>query len=131
MIRVSDIMTRDVVSVDKSKKIIEAEKLMKAEGISSLIVLDTGNTVGIITENDIVCKIVAEALNPKRICVGEITSKPLVMINYQKELEDAARLMRDNKIKKLAVSDGEKIVGILTEYDLIIAEPALHLLLSK
>jgi CBS domain-containing protein len=131
MLKVSDVMTRNIVCTKPESTILEAARLMKNEGISALIVLEENKTVGIITEQDIVYKIVAGKKNPEKITVSEVMSTPVKTITANNSLEEAARVMRDNGIKKLGVVEGKKVTGIVTEYDLIIAEPALHLLLSK
>lgn len=120
MATVSEIMTAKVQVTEEKVSLLAALKKMKKFKIGSLVVVDGNETVGIITDADILLKAVAEEKDLKKTTVGKIMSKPLVTIPPDGAIEDAAELMAAKKIKKLpVVSEEGKLVGIVTVTDLI------------
>jgi CBS domain-containing protein len=122
-LKVGDIMTKKVVIVPYGKDISEAAKLMKKYNIGSVIVVEdlkSKKARGIITERDIIHKIIAKNKDPYKTKVEEIMSKPLRVIKADTPLEDAAKAMRDNKIKRLPVlNEYNELVGIISEGDIM------------
>jgi len=122
-LKVGDIMTKKVVIVPYGKDISEAAKLMKKYNIGSVIVVEdlkSKKARGIITERDIIHKIIAKNKDPYKTKVEEIMSKPLRVIKTDTPLEDAAKAMRDNKIKRLPVlNEYNELVGIISEGDIM------------
>lgn len=104
---------------------------MRDKRISSVVIVKGGKTVGIVTEHDLAERVTALGLNPKTTPASLIMSSPVVIIDVEAGIDEAARLMRDKRIKKLiAVKDG-KTEGIVTSYDLIVAQPVIRLLGEK
>ena len=130
-LKVGDAMTRGVICVDVKDTVQEAAEVMKKNDISSVIVTKKGDGVGIVTERDIICKIVAESKNPRDVSVNDIMTSPLITIKPESDIDDAARIMRDKDIRRLVVADGDKIMGVLSEFDIVKMEPALHLLIRE
>ena len=117
-IRVSDIMTRALISVNPSTTVFQVAKMMEQGGIGAVIVKDNDNPVGIITDRDFATKITANNL-PFDTPVEKSMSSPLVTINHDASLSSAAEMMTTKKIRKLAVSDNGSIIGIITSTDLV------------
>jgi len=117
-IRVSDIMTRALISVNPSTTVFQVAKMMEQGGIGAVIVKDNDNPVGIITDRDFATKITANNL-PFDTPVEKSMSSPLVTINHDALLSSAAEMMTTKKIRKLAVSDNGSIIGIITSTDLV------------
>jgi len=116
-IKVGDAMTSGIINVKPDDAVQTVAKVMKESDIDSVIVMDKGTGVGIITERDIIWKIVAERRDPE----GD-------------SIEYAAQMMRDNKVRRLPVVSGKKdlmIIGIITEDDIIRMEPGLHKLIEE
>jgi CBS domain-containing protein len=130
-ITVKDAMTRGVICVDINDTVQEAAEVMKKNDISSVIVTKKGDGVGIITERDIITKIVADSKNPKKVCVGDIMASPLITIKPSAAIDDAARIMRNKDIRRLVVTDKDRIIGVLSEFDIVKIEPTLHLLIRE
>jgi CBS domain-containing protein len=130
-ITVKDAMTRGVICVDVKDTVQEAAEVMKKNDISAVIVTKKGDGVGIVTERDVICKIVAENKNPKKILVGDVMTSPLITIKPSANIDDAARIMRDRDIRRLVVTDKDKIIGVLSEFDIVKIEPTLHLLIRE
>jgi CBS domain-containing protein len=120
-----EVMSRDPVTVKPTETVDLASKLMKDRNIGSLIVVKNGEPVGIITEKDIVAKVVAEDAKPSGVKVKQIMSSPVKVIHPHESVENAARLMAEKRIRRLVVSDEKKLLGIVTENDIIKIWPDL------
>ncbi len=116
--RVSDIMTKDVIhSIGPNASIEDAARRMKQVQRGCLIVVDNGKPVGIITERDLVQKVIAEGVKPNETAVSQIMSYPIVSVEPEALLSDAAVIMSKNKIRRLPVIEGTELVGIITVTD--------------
>jgi len=117
--KVRHIMTKDIISVKQNASITEAASTMIKNNVGAVIVTKKGKPIGIITEVDIL----------KRCCIGkvcsdeqkaeEIMSSPLVTIEADAAIGEAAKLMSDSKIRRLLVKEKGRIVGIITEKDVL------------
>ena len=115
---VEEIMSRDIVSIDCNKTVYDACKVYSQNKVGSLVVMDKNITVGIVTERDTIERVILENRNPKTTKVRDIMSKNLITIYALAPIEKAAKIMKENGIKKLPVIMNNEIVGILTETDL-------------
>ncbi len=102
-----------------------AAKLMKQEDVGSLIILEDGAAIGMITEKDLVQKIVAEGRSPSKVSAADIMSAPLVTIGPTESVADAAKNMANLKLRRLPVVRDGRLVGILTENDMLRLSPSL------
>ncbi|MDV3277058.1 MAG: CBS domain-containing protein [Nitrososphaerales archaeon] len=123
MICVADVMSRRVRTVDSSATLKEAAKRMAKWRIGSLVIVERGKPAGIITEGD-VSKAVAKGLNPFKTSVS-FKRKKLVTVGPTERLEGAARIMAAAGVKKLPVMEGGKLVGIITQTDIVESSFAL------
>jgi CBS domain-containing protein len=98
-------------------------------GISCLLVLEKGQLRGIITEQDIVSRIVATCQDPNIVCVKDIMSEPLIVVNPNTSIEEAARIMVHNRIRKLPIiqrtDKGPFLVGLISLMDIARLQPEL------
>jgi len=117
-IQIHDIMTRALITVNSATTALQIAKMMEQGGIGAIIVQDNGSPVGIVTDRDFATKVAANNL-PLNTPVEKIMSSPLVTINHNEPISAAAETMTSKKIRKLAVSENEKIVGIITSTDLV------------
>lgn len=122
-IRVREAMTPQVATINSSKSVHEAAKVMAAKNIGSIVIVDNGNPLGIITERDICFRVGATDSKPSAIKVKDIMSKNLISISPDKLLVDASRVMAKNNIRRLLVIDGKKLAGIITTTDIISLQP--------
>ena len=118
MPKVKDIMTKEVVSICLSDSVFEAAELMGASQVGCLVIMDGEVPIGIITERDMVRRVIAKKL-PLETKVSEIMSKSLVTINPDTSLKQAARLMSENKIRRLPVIKQNRLVGIVVAADFV------------
>ena len=119
MITVDRLMTRKMVNIEAGTSAIEAAKLMATHKIGSLFVTKQGRIVGIVTEPDIVRKVVGAERVPYYIPVEEIMSSPVIGIDGHRSVTDAADLMEQHGTRHLAVLKDDSIVGILSVRDLL------------
>ena len=119
MITVDRLMTRRMVHIEAGTSAIEAAKLMKTHKIGSVFVKQKDRIVGIVTEPDIVRKVVGAERVPYYIPVEDIMSSPVIGIDGGRSVTDAADLMEQHGTRHLAVFKGDSIVGILSVRDLL------------
>ena len=113
---VKDLMTKNVVTVDANKTVVEAAVLMSEKDIGDLVVIDGNTPVGIITERDFVRRVLAEGKSVDSK-VSEIMSHPLKVIDPDAPIKEAARRMVNKRIRRLPVIKDNKLVGIITAAD--------------
>ena len=117
-IKIQDIMTKRLISVNPKTTAFQIAKMMKAGRIGAIIVKENKSPVGIITDRDFATKIAANGL-PLDCAAEKIMSSPLITISHTESILAAAELMSSKKIRKLAVTDNGSIVGIITSSDLV------------
>lgn len=125
MLLVKDVMVTDVVTIEPNVNVRRAVRAMNDFEIGCLIVVEAGRVVGILTERDVLKRVMDEGRNPDKTLVKEVMSKPPITINPDADLEAAIELMFKHKIKKLPVIENGKLVGLVTFTDLVRAQPAL------
>lgn len=129
---VRDIMSRPVITVREADSVAEVAKLMTKHNIGCVLVSGKkGETVGIVTERDIVQRIAAKNLLPSKVTVGESMSKPVITIQSKASVTDAAKLMNQRKVRRLAVVEDGKLAGLLTMKDILEVTPAIIDLASE
>jgi len=131
-IKVGDVMKTGLVTISDGSMVYEAAKKMRDKGLSSLLVTQgNGDKIyGIITNTDIVNKAIAGGKG-QDCKVKEILSKPLVGIEPEADISDAAKLMGSEELRRLVVLKEGKIVGILSERDIIKISPSLYDLIAE
>ena len=115
---VKDVMVKEIITVNPTTKIRDAVELMNKNQIGCLVVTRKGKPVGIMTERDVLKKIVCSCKNPEQTRVSEIMSKPLIVGRVDMDWLEAVKLMLDRNIKKLPILDDERLVGLVTLTDI-------------
>ncbi|MDG6996853.1 MAG: CBS domain-containing protein [Nitrososphaerota archaeon] len=123
VLRVVDIMTSDVVSVNPSSTAYDATLKMLERNIGSVLVDEGKSVVGIITKGDILKEVVKKWRDPRHVHVEEIMSTPVITVNQDDSIEAASKLMSKSGVSKLPVLKNGELVGILTATDIIRSEP--------
>lgn len=113
---VKDFMTTNVITIDVNKTALEAAKLMHQQDVGDLVVMDGVEAKGIVTERDLVRRVIAMK-KPLDTKVSEVMSNPLITIDQDAPLRDAARLMVEYKIRRLPVTKKSVLVGIIATND--------------
>jgi len=127
-LKTANVMVKKVITVDEKASVKEAADTMNQFGIGSVITTRRGKPIGIITERDLLKRIVSEGRNAKKTTVKEIMSSPLVVVSTNTDLEEAARLMFEMKIKKLPVTEQNRLVGLVSLTDIARAQPMIKFL---
>ena len=130
-LKVEDIMVKEVITIDSNATVKKAAEIMNEHEIGSLLVIEGHKAVGIITERDVLKRVVAKALNPRKTKVKDVMSKPLIVAEPDMELEDAVKLMFDMRIKKLPIVKEGKLVGLVSLTDIARFQPHMIKILKK
>lgn len=116
---VKEIMTRDVVTIDIKNDVLHLAQKMLSFDVGSVIVTDKKQPVGIVTERDIVRKIISMNLKPEDISIKELMTTPLITILATEDVTDTMHKMVKMEIRRLPVVENAKLVGIVTDTDLL------------
>jgi len=122
---VVELMTQTPITITPEATAADAAAVMRERDIGSLVVLEAGKPTGIVTERDLVTKVAALDKQPSRIRVKEIMTSPLIAVHPHEEVAEAAKLMSARKIRRLPVIQEGKLVGMITENDIIRVWPQL------
>ncbi len=115
----SVLMHTKLETIGSERTVLEAAQRMSEKGIGSLLVLEAGEMVAIVTETDLVRKGIASHLPASSTRVGAVMNYPLIQIDINRTIRDASRLMAEQRIRHLAVTEENKIVGLLSVRDLV------------
>jgi CBS domain-containing protein len=118
LLKVKDVMVTEVVTADAELNVRAAVERMNDYEIGCLIVKERGRFVGILTERDVLRRVVVEARDPNETLVRDVMSKSLTVVGPEASLEEATFLMLERGVKKLPVVEGKKLVGIVTLTDI-------------
>ena len=130
-LKVEDVMVKDVVTLDENLTVKEAAEVMNKFEIGCLIAVRKGKAMGIVTERDLLKRVVAEAKDSTKTKVKDIMSSPLVVVEPNMDLGEAVKLMFQMKIKKLPVVDGKRLVGLVTLTDIARFQPQMIKILKQ
>jgi len=117
-VKVVDAMRKDIVTVDEGVSVAEASMNMREKNEGCAIILRQGTPIGIVTERDVTWKIAGNGLDPKSVKVSEIMSTPLITIDPDADLVEAAKMMEQHKIRRLAVVRKGTLCGVITAIDI-------------
>jgi CBS domain-containing protein len=128
---VRDVMSKEVKVVRPDTTMKEVVATMNKFSIGSIIVVQGGRLVGIITERDILTRQVEPCLAPETLTARHVMTSPVVTINENASIEEAAQLMARKKAKRLPVMSDGKLVGIITYTDIVFKVPAMLSMLEE
>jgi len=131
IVLVRDIMSKDVRVVRLDSSVKEVVATMNKFDIGSIIVVQGDRPVGIITERDILRRVVEPCLAPEILTARQVMTSPVVSIRETASLDEAAGLMAKKKVKKLPVMNEEKLVGVVTFTDIVTKVPAMLSILEE
>lgn len=115
---VRDVMKKNVIAIDSSMTVQDAAKMMDDASIGAIVVLDKGLAIGIITERDMTRRIIAKG-KPLTTSVKDAMSSPVVVINPDDSVWEAAQLMKTRKIHRLPAVQDNRLVGMITTSDIV------------
>lgn len=130
-LKVVDVMIREVITIDENATVKEAADIMNKFEIGCLIAIKKGKAVGIITERDLLKRVISELKDANKTKVKDVMSSPLVVVEPNMDLEEAVKLMFQMKIKKLPVVDGKRLVGLISLTDIARFQPQMIKILKQ
>ncbi|GJM19732.1 MAG: inosine-5-monophosphate dehydrogenase [Phycisphaeraceae bacterium] len=113
-----------VQTVAPGASVLEAARLMNTHRIGAVVVMEGDSVAGILTERDVMTKVVAEAKAPAHTTVGSVMTSPVLMCSPDSKLSEARAIMRERRVRHLPVADGSKLAGIVSIGDLNLADNA-------
>ena len=116
---IGNYMSSPVKSIDSELTVQEAAQQMHATNVGAVLVRIYDKYVGILTETDLSRKIVAKGLNPETTMVSSVMTKPILSMDRYMPIQEAEEFMKKKNIRHLAVTEEDKIVGILSVKDLV------------
>jgi CBS domain-containing protein len=111
-----------VPSVGPSTPVTQIASLMTEQNIGAVIITSNVEVLGIITERDIIERVALEKKDIYGLVAQDIMTSPAITINYDRKIQDALKIMKDNNIRRLVVVKGKKVLGIVTERRLLLAD---------
>lgn len=131
IVSVRDAMARKVLTATPNTTVAKAAKMMAERGVGSIIIVKSKKPVGILTERDLLMKVVSTDLRPSKVRVGKIMSAPVLSIGPDADVTEVARRMARSKIRRLPVVERGKLVGIVTASDITAISPELIEVVSR
>ena len=125
---VKEVMTREIIAIPPEETIESAAITMTHYGISSLIIRGENIVQGILTERDVITRVVAQGEEPKKLKVGDVMTSELISVKPETSIDEASKLMLKHRIKKLPIMDPDKperVLGILSLTDIALVKPQL------
>jgi CBS domain-containing protein len=116
--QIRDLMTGNPTTCEPSATIVDIAKVMATEDVGPVPIVEGERVVGIVTDRDIVVRVVAEGKDVTSTTAGEIASSDLITLTPDSDLQEAERLMSQNQVRRLPVVDGDRIVGIVAQADI-------------
>jgi signal-transduction protein with cAMP-binding, CBS, and nucleotidyltransferase domain len=130
-VSVAEVMNKAVIVIDINSDIPAIAKEMVSRDAGSVIVTENGKAMGIITERDIVKGIVTEDRRPSEVKASEILSTPLITIEPETNVIKASEIMLKANIKRLPVLENGRIVGVISNTDILLVTPGLNTILKE
>jgi CBS domain-containing protein len=115
---IKEVMTRDVRACEPDATVAEAAKVMAREDVGPVPIVEDGRLVGLVTDRDIVVRVVAEGRDPNATTVKEIASTELVTVSPDDDLDEALNLLARRQVRRLPVVEGDRLVGIVAQADI-------------
>ncbi len=116
--KVKEIMKKSIIKIFSDTTIVQAAKLMDKEDVGCVLIEEDDKLIGLVTEGDILRRIVAKGKNPDKVIVKDIMSSPLITANQGISVVEANNLMDKHGIRRLMVTYDDKVVGLVTIRDI-------------
>ena len=123
MLEVRDVMTYPAITEEGDASVAKILKIMKMSGIGSVVITEEDKPVGIVTDRDIVMKVIMKDRDPSKLKVKEIMSSPLMTIEADASLRRAGKLLVEKGIRRLLVIDDGELVGVVSLRNILTGEP--------
>ena len=118
MTQIKDVMTSNPTTCEPQASVVDAAKVMAQEDVGSIPMVEGDRLAGVVTDRDIVLRVVAEGRNAQSTTVGDIASRDLVTVSPDDDLDRALELMAEKQVRRLPIVEGDKLVGIVAQRDI-------------
>jgi len=118
-LQIKDVMVTNLITIEAEATVKKAAEIMDKHDIGCLIVVSYENPIGIITERDMLKRVLLQKRDLAKTKVGNIMSAPLIAANPQTDIRDAVRLMNERRIKKLPVVEEGQLIGLVSLTDVM------------
>ena len=126
MAQVRDLMTANPATLEPSSTVADAARVMASEDVGPVPIVEGGRLAGIVTDRDLVVRVIAEGRDPSSTTIGEIASSDLVTVTPDTDTQEAARLMGQHQVRRLLVVEDGQLVGIVAQADVARAVDEEH-----
>ena len=130
-IKVKEIMSSPVITGSPGDSILSIAKKMNNGKVSSIVIMDHGDVVGIVTDGDIIRKVTGENLLPNNVKAIDVMSRPMLKIKAESTVMEAAKMMRKYNIKRLGVEYKKDLVGMISLSDIVEVIPEIMEIISE
>jgi CBS domain-containing protein len=128
----SDIMTRKPVTATPKITVSEGLKIMLAKHVGSLVIVENNSLKGIVTETDLLEKVLAKNKDPRNMTMSDVMTKKLITIGPGEDIRSIAEIMTKRDVRRLPVVENKKLIGLVTIKDVLKAEPhIIDVLINK
>jgi CBS domain-containing protein len=124
-VRIAEVMTQGVVTAESGDSLQHVGELMRDRNVGSVVICDGGRPVGVITDRDLALAVVADRIEPGS-SAGDHASRPIVTGEVEMDLEEAVAIMIQHGIRRLPLTQGDGLVGIVTIDDLAVRAGDVH-----
>jgi CBS domain-containing protein len=115
---IKEVMSSDVRTCEPDATVVDVAKVMAKEDVGPIPVVEGGRLVGLVTDRDLVVRVLAEGKDPETTKVGEVASRELVTVSPDEDLDQALKLLAQHQVRRLPVVEGDRVVGIVAQADI-------------
>jgi CBS domain-containing protein len=115
--KINESMTANPCSIDAGQPVAYAAKMMRDEDVGFAPIVEGDRLIGTLTDRDIAVKVVAEGIDPNTTSVREIASNDVITVEPEDDLDEAMRLMAQHQVRRVAVVEGDRLVGVVAQAD--------------
>jgi len=115
--KITDSMTENPCAIDSDKPVSYAAKMMRDEDVGFAPIVDGDRLVGTLTDRDIAVRVVAEGRDPNETLVRDVATNNLITVDPEDDLDEAMRLMARHQVRRVAVVQGGRLVGVVAQAD--------------
>jgi CBS domain-containing protein len=126
MTKVSEIMSKNIVTVPRKKGLKEIIRIMASSRISSIIITEDERVHGILTERDLIKKILLPGKDVAKVTVDDVMTHDPISVNSVTTLSEASHMMKDKNIRHIPIVDNGKLVGLVTQTDIVKETHNIH-----
>jgi CBS domain-containing protein len=118
MTQVKDVMSSNPTTCEPRASVVDAAKVMAKEDVGPIPIVEGDRLVGLVTDRDLVVRVLAEGRDPQSTTVGEIASRDLVTVSPDEDFDRALQKLAENQVRRLPVVEGDRLVGIVAQRDI-------------